>query len=354
MSDTQEENIYDDVEAISRSADMGDFNFWEINNYKKTVKRMEDGAKLCDDIMKLMSERAEIEASYCSKMKAWSKKWEESHKRGMEYGALKTAMYGIMVEGEQLADVHYELKEKLMNNVYQNVNQWKKDNYHKSLMNYKEVKNAEEGFSKAQKPWARRLDEVHKCKKGYHSSCRSRDTAKTQQEEGKLKGSNDEQLKKLQDKVEKYSEEVGSFKAKYQDALRDLTGYIAKYQEDMKYQFNKCQDFEETRKTFFESLLIDYHKAINRDQEYISRMSVIYQHLLGTLKKTDTKHDLDFFAEIYGVHSELKTPEYEEYDPNTTGSSGWTNTTSPSSKRKNNDSKGDSLKPSRSGVCTTL
>ena len=90
---------------------------------------------------------------------AWSKKWEESHKKGPEYGALKTAMFGIMVEGEQLADVHNELQEKLTNEVHQTVNQWKKDNYHKSLMSYKEVKTVEEGFSKAQKPWVRRLDE---------------------------------------------------------------------------------------------------------------------------------------------------------------------------------------------------
>lgn len=68
-------------------------------------------------------------------------------------------MFGIMVEGDQLADVHYELREKLMNEVHQSVNQWKKDNYHKTLMNYKEVKSAEDGFSKAQKPWVRRLDE---------------------------------------------------------------------------------------------------------------------------------------------------------------------------------------------------
>ena len=68
-------------------------------------------------------------------------------------------MHGITLEGEQLADIHYELKEKLLNDVYQTVNQWKKDNYHKSLMNYKEVKNSEEGFNKAQKPWVRRLEE---------------------------------------------------------------------------------------------------------------------------------------------------------------------------------------------------
>ena len=89
---------------------------------------------------------------------AWSKKWEENHKKGPEYGALKTAMYAIMIEGDQLADIHHELHEKLMNDVHHSVNQWKKDNYHKSLMSYKEVKSSEEGFSKAQKPWVRRLD----------------------------------------------------------------------------------------------------------------------------------------------------------------------------------------------------
>lgn len=68
-------------------------------------------------------------------------------------------MFGIMVEGEQLADIHYELREKLTNDVCQSVYQWKKDNYHKSLMSYKEVKNAEDGFNKAQKPWSRKLDE---------------------------------------------------------------------------------------------------------------------------------------------------------------------------------------------------
>ena len=66
-------------------------------------------------------------------------------------------------------------------------------------------------------------------------------------------------MKKLQDKVEKGSQELSTLKEKYQDALRDLTGYI-----------DKCQDFEETRKNFFASLLMQYHKAINRE-EYASR-----------------------------------------------------------------------------------
>ena len=45
------------------------FNFWDLNCYKTTVKRMEDGAKLCEDFMKMVSERAEIEMIYYNKMK---------------------------------------------------------------------------------------------------------------------------------------------------------------------------------------------------------------------------------------------------------------------------------------------
>lgn len=73
MANGVEENghIYDDVESVCRG-DMADFNFWEINNYKKTIKRMEDGARLCEDFMKMVNERAEIESTYYTKMKGKS------------------------------------------------------------------------------------------------------------------------------------------------------------------------------------------------------------------------------------------------------------------------------------------
>ena len=44
------------------------FNFWDVNSYKRTVKRIDDGAKLCDDLLKLLAERAEIEGLYAAKL----------------------------------------------------------------------------------------------------------------------------------------------------------------------------------------------------------------------------------------------------------------------------------------------
>jgi len=50
------------------------FNFWDVNSYKRTVKRTDDGARLCDDLLKLLAERAEIEGLYATKLEGKSYK----------------------------------------------------------------------------------------------------------------------------------------------------------------------------------------------------------------------------------------------------------------------------------------
>ena len=72
---------------------------------------------------------------------------------------MKSAWLNITTEADQLAEIHNELQIRLGNQVHGNIQKWKSANYHKSMLSWKETKNAEEGFSKAQKPWAKRQDE---------------------------------------------------------------------------------------------------------------------------------------------------------------------------------------------------
>lgn len=72
---------------------------------------------------------------------------------------MKIAWLNITTEADQLAEIHGELQIRLANQVQGNVQKWKAANYHKSMLSWKETKNAEEGFSKAQKPWTKRQEE---------------------------------------------------------------------------------------------------------------------------------------------------------------------------------------------------
>lgn len=66
-----------------------------------------------------------------------------------------------MTEAEKVSELHQEVKNGLMNDDVEKVKNWQKEAYHKQMIGgFKEAKEAEEGFKKAQKPWAKKLKEV--------------------------------------------------------------------------------------------------------------------------------------------------------------------------------------------------
>ena len=68
----------------------------------------------------------------------------------------------VMTEAEKVSELHLEVKASLMNEDFEKIKNWQKDAFHKQMMGgFKETKEAEDGFRKAQKPWAKKLKEVH-------------------------------------------------------------------------------------------------------------------------------------------------------------------------------------------------
>ena len=66
-----------------------------------------------------------------------------------------------MAEAEKVSELHQDVRNRLMSEDFEKVKNWQKDSYHKQMMGgFKESKETEEGFKKAQKPWAKRLKEV--------------------------------------------------------------------------------------------------------------------------------------------------------------------------------------------------
>jgi protein kinase C and casein kinase substrate in neurons protein len=58
-------------------------SFWEIDYFKRTVKRAEDGLHMCRELSRMIAERAEIEKDYAKKLQIWSKKWSEAIEKGL-------------------------------------------------------------------------------------------------------------------------------------------------------------------------------------------------------------------------------------------------------------------------------
>nr|XP_033807246.1 protein kinase C and casein kinase substrate in neurons protein 2 isoform X2 [Geotrypetes seraphini]XP_033807247.1 protein kinase C and casein kinase substrate in neurons protein 2 isoform X2 [Geotrypetes seraphini]XP_033807248.1 protein kinase C and casein kinase substrate in neurons protein 2 isoform X2 [Geotrypetes seraphini]XP_033807249.1 protein kinase C and casein kinase substrate in neurons protein 2 isoform X2 [Geotrypetes seraphini]XP_033807250.1 protein kinase C and casein kinase s len=300
---------YDDSVGLEVSSD----SFWEIGNYKRTVKRIDDGHRLCNDLMNCLHERARIEKAYALQMTEWAKRWKQLVEKGPQYGTVEKAWHALMTEAEKVSDLHLDVKNQLMNEDFEKIKNWQKEAFHKQMMGgFKETKEADDGFRKAQKPWAKKLKEVEGSKKAYHAACKEEKLAAYREGTSKADSSlNPEQLKKLQDKVEKSKQDVQKAREKYERALKDLQSCTPQYLENMGQVFEQCQQFEEKRLHFFLEVLLDVEKHL--DLSNVESYKAIYQDLDYAIKAANAPEDLTWFKNNHGPGMSMNWPQFEEW-----------------------------------------
>ncbi|XP_047004909.1 protein kinase C and casein kinase substrate in neurons protein 1-like isoform X3 [Schistocerca americana] len=290
----------------------GSDSFWEPVNYKRTTRRIEDGYRLCTDLVALVQERADIEKAYAKSLRGWAKKWNELIEKGPEYGTTEAAWKGVLVEAERLCDLHLKVKDNLCNDVMNQVKTWQKDTYHKSMMQIKEKKEMEDAFKKAQKPWAKLLAKVNRAKSDYHVACKTERSACNQERNANADSSlSPDQVKKMQDRVQKSKEDVQKAKEKYEAALDEINSYNPKYMEDMTVVFDKCQEMEAQRLQFFKQTMFCIHKCLNVSQDPV--LPQIYEEFYHTVNNADHEKDLKWWSNTHGVNMAMNWPYFEEY-----------------------------------------
>ncbi|XP_019371276.1 PREDICTED: protein kinase C and casein kinase substrate in neurons protein 2 isoform X4 [Gavialis gangeticus] len=300
---------YDDSIGVEVSSD----SFWEVGNYKRTVKRIDDGYRLCNDLMNCIHERARIEKGYAQQLTEWAKRWKQLVEKGPQYGTVEKAWCAFMSEAEKVSELHLDIKGALMNEDFEKIKNWQKEAFHKQMIGgFKETKEADDGFRKAQKPWAKKLKEVEASKKAYHAACKEEKLATSREANSKADPAlNPEQLKKLQDKVEKSKQDVQKTKEKYEKSLKELDNATPQYMENMEQVFEQCQQFEEKRLRFFREVLLEVEKHL--DLSNVVSYKNIYRELEQNIKAADAVEDLRWFRANQGPGMSMNWPQFEEY-----------------------------------------
>ncbi|XP_023421143.1 protein kinase C and casein kinase substrate in neurons protein 2 [Cavia porcellus] len=300
---------YDDSTGVEVCSD----SFWEVGNYKRTVKRIDDGHRLCSDLMNCLHERARIEKSYALQLTEWARRWRQLVEKGPQYGTVEKAWVSFMSEAEGVSELHLDVKALLMNEDFEKIKNWQKEAFHKQMMGgFKETKEAEDSFRKAQKPWAKKLKEVETSKKAYHAACKEEKLAISREANSKSDPSlNPEQLKKLQDKIEKCKQDVLKSKDKYEKALKELDQATPQYMENMEQVFEQCQQMEEKRLRFFREVLLEVQKHL--DLSNSASYKTIYRDLEQSIKAADAVEDLRWFRANHGPGMAMNWPQFEEW-----------------------------------------
>ncbi|XP_024140311.1 protein kinase C and casein kinase substrate in neurons protein 2 isoform X2 [Oryzias melastigma] len=293
--------------------DVSSDSFWEVGNYKRTVKRVDDGHRLCNDLMTCLHERARIEKTYAQQLTEWGKRWRQLIEKGPQYGSLERAWAALCTEAEKVSELHMEVKAQLMGEDYEKLKNWQKDSYHKQMIGgFKETKEADDGFRKAQKPWAKKLKEVDTMKKAYHAACKEEKLATSRESNSKLESNNNpETLKKLQEKVEKCQQEVQKTKERYEKSLEELDKLTPQYMENMEQVFEQLQQFEDKRICFFKELLLEVKQHLDLSTNH--RFQTVYQTLEDTLTATDAEEDLKWFRFNHGPGMPMNWPQFEDW-----------------------------------------
>uniref|UniRef100_A0A915JAF8 Protein kinase C and casein kinase substrate in neurons protein 1 n=1 Tax=Romanomermis culicivorax TaxID=13658 RepID=A0A915JAF8_ROMCU len=306
-------NMSEDGSALQNVA--GSDSFWEIGQYKRTVKRIDHGLDLCHDLVSMVKERGEIEAMHAKQLTQWSKKWADLISKGPEYGTIQAAWRAVLEEAEKNADLHINMRDRLQNEVQNTIKLWSKDQFHKNAFGHlKESKEIEESFKKAQKAWAKLYTKVDKCKKDYHVACRAERSTIIQEKnaQGDTSVSTD-QARKLTEKVEKCGEEVQKTRENYQKALAEINANNAKYMEDMCQVFERCQEMERKRLKFFKEMLLNVHKCLDLSNE--RSLNTIYENFHDTVNLADDSQDLKWWSQNHGTDMAMNWPTFDEYTP---------------------------------------
>ncbi|XP_074872213.1 protein kinase C and casein kinase substrate in neurons protein 1-like [Carettochelys insculpta] len=304
-------DIYSEVAGDDPPSD----SFWMPNQYQRTVRRLDEGSHVCNQMVSCFRERARIEGSYARHLGAWVQKWRPLVDASPLYGTVRRAWQAFLDTTERLGRLQQDTQRALLAEELARVRGWQRDNYHRKLLGgFREARELENGFRRAQRPWARRLHKVEKAKAAYHRACRKEHMAagREQLAPGGPPLAPDRQ-RALREDRQRHTLEAHKERQRYEQALAELTRASPRYVEEMESVFEQGQEFEQRRIEFLKEALTALQRRL--DPTAHPGVQAAQTQLRQAIGDISARQDLDWWRRQRGPGMAMAWPEFEAWSP---------------------------------------
>ncbi|XP_037546728.1 protein kinase C and casein kinase substrate in neurons protein 2 isoform X2 [Nematolebias whitei] len=290
-------------------------SFWMPGNYVRTVHRTEQSFQACNDIMACFVERAKVEKQYAQQLSQWSNKWKSIVESRPLYGSLMRAWQCFFTSTERLSALHSSIAQSLTEEEGERVKTWQKETFPKKIFcGFKESYNNSTSFSRAQKPWSKKLQKLEKVRVAYHKSCQTEQAALDKEKQANENSEMSEAKKqKIREAKEKAAEEKDKAKDRYEKLLEDVSSFTPRYMEEMEAIFEQSQEEERKRISFLKQAFLSIHRHLDITNN--ESVKAVYSELHQTLMSIDEQDDLKWWKNNHGPGMPTDWPKIEQWVP---------------------------------------
>ncbi|XP_047465515.1 protein kinase C and casein kinase substrate in neurons protein 1-like isoform X2 [Mugil cephalus] len=290
-------------------------SFWMPGNYVRTVHRTEQSFQACNDIVACFMERAKVEKQYAQQLSQWSSKWKSIVDSRPLYGSLMRAWQCFFTSTERLSALHSSISQSLVGEEGERVKTWQKETFPKKIFcGFKESHENGTSFSRAQKPWSKKLIKLEKVRAAYHKACQREQAAQDKEKQANENSEmSPEKKQKFTEAREKATEEKEKIRDRYEKMLEDVTSYTPRYMEEMEAIFEQSQEEERKRISFLKQAFLSIHRHLDITNN--ESVKAVYSELHDTLMSINEQEDLRWWKNNHGPGMPTDWPKIEEWVP---------------------------------------
>ncbi|XP_068161407.1 protein kinase C and casein kinase substrate in neurons protein 1-like [Antennarius striatus] len=290
-------------------------SFWMPGNYVSTVHRTEQSFQACNDIVACFVERAKVEKQYAQQLSQWSSKWKSIVDSRPLYGSLMRAWQCFFTSAEHLSTLHSSISQSLITEEGDRVKTWQKETFPKKLFcGFRESHDNNTSFSRAQKPWSKKLMKLEKVRVAYHKVCQREQMAVDKEKQASDNPElSPEKKQKFTNAREKTVEEKEKLREQYEKMLEDVSSYTPRYMEEMEAIFEQSQEEERKRISFLKQVFLSIHRHLDITNN--ESVKAVYSELHQTLMSIDEQDDLRWWKNNQGPGMPTDWPKIVDWVP---------------------------------------